>query len=580
MEITLVNGISLYNAMISGAKRIINERKNLNKINVFPIADGDTGNNMSYMMERIILEAIPSEDVSSTIESIANAAISGSRGNSGIIFSEYLNGIYEALKGKATIYLEEFHNAIINGINKAYKAIVNPIEGTILTVMRKAFDINIEEIDFNQYFKQTYAKAIIALEETTNELEILKINKVVDAGAQGMTVFLDGMKYYFETGESVEYLVIEDDHEEIVHVIDLDARYCTEALLTDVNVSNDEIKEIFKDYGTSLIVSGRAERMRIHIHTNQPDEFFMKLRDYGKIIEQKVDDMIRQQQALSLGHSRIAIVTDTIADIPMELLDKYSIHLIPMNLLVDGVSYIDKVTITTDTFYKMLDTAESFSSAQPDKMTIERNLDFLSDHYDNIIVLTVASKLSGTYNAVLQYAKGNSKIKLFDTLQNSGSQGLIVYQVAQMVENKEPLENIIKRIPELIKRTKIYVSVKTLKYMVKLGRVSKVTGLVAKLANLKPVISLGKNGEGIIKKKALSLRGNVKQIIRLAKQAPVESYVLVHSHAEKRALSLAKKLEKILGMKPQYITQISPIVAMNAGIGAIAVALTYNKEVE
>ncbi|MFA6375450.1 MAG: DegV family protein, partial [Bacilli bacterium] len=170
--------------------------------------------------------------------------------------------------------------------------------------------------------------------------------------------------------------------------------------------------------------------------------------------------------------------------------------------------------------------------------------------------------------------------KLFDTLQNSGSQGLIVYQVAQMVENKEPLENIIKRIPELIKRTKIYVSVKTLKYMVKLGRVSKVTGLVAKLANLKPVISLGKNGEGIIKKKALSLRGNVKQIIRLAKQAPVESYVLVHSHAEKRALSLAKKLEKILGMKPQYITQISPIVAMNAGIGAIAVALTYNKEVE
>ncbi|MDD5182834.1 MAG: DegV family protein, partial [Bacilli bacterium] len=397
MEITLVNGISLYNAMISGAKRIINERKNLNKINVFPIADGDTGNNMSYMMERIILEAIPSEDVSSTIESIANAAISGSRGNSGIIFSEYLNGIYEALKGKATIYLEEFHDAIINGINKAYKAIVNPIEGTILTVMRKAFDINIEEIDFNQYFKQTYAKARIALEETTNELEILKINKVVDAGAQGMTVFLDGMKYYFETGESVEYLVIEDDHEEIVHVIDLDARYCTEALLTDVNVSNDEIKEIFKDYGTSLIVSGRAERMRIHIHTNQPDEFFMKLRDYGKIIEQKVDDMIRQQQALSLGHSRIAILTDTIADIPMELLDKYSIHLIPMNLLVDGVSYIDKVTITTDTFYKMLDTAESFSSAQPDKMTIERNLDFLSDHYDNIIVLTVASKLSGTY---------------------------------------------------------------------------------------------------------------------------------------------------------------------------------------
>lgn len=580
MEIKLINGVSLYNAIISGAKRIINERKILNKINVFPIADGDTGNNMAYMMERIILDARPSEDVSSTIESIANAAITGSRGNSGIIFSEYLNGIYESLKGKVTVYLEEFHNAIINGINKAYKAIVNPIEGTILTVMRKAFDIDIEQIDFSEYFKETYVKASVALSETTNELEVLKINNVVDAGAQGMTVFLDGMNHYFETGESVEYFEIEDDFEEIVHAMELDARYCTEALLTDVNVSSDEIRETFKTYGTSLIVSGRPERMRLHIHTNEPDQIFMKLKDYGMVIEQKVDDMIRQQQALSKNHSRIAIVTDTIADIPMELADKHNIHLIPMNLLVDGVSYIDKVTITTDTFYEMLDTAESFSSAQPDKITIERNLDFLSDHYDDIIVLTVAAKLSGTYNAVSQYAKSNSKIKLFDTLQNSGSQGLIVYQVAQMIENKETMETIIKKIPELIKRTKIYVSVKTLKYVVKLGRVNKVTGLVAKISNLKPVISLGKEGEGIIKHKAFSLRGNVRQIIRLAQQAPVESYVLVHSHAEERALALAKKLEEILGMKPEYITQISPIVAMNAGIGAIAVALTYKEEVE
>ncbi len=580
MQVTLINGISLYNAMISGAKRIINERKILNKINVFPIADGDTGSNMSYMMERIILDARPSEDVSSTLESIANAAISGSRGNSGIIFSEYLNGIYESLKGKVTIYLYEFHEAIKNGINKAYKAIVNPVEGTILTVMRKAFDINVETIDFNEYFRETYAKARIALEETTNELEVLRLNKVVDAGAQGMTVFLDGMNHYFETGESVEYIEIIDDYVEISHEMDLDARYCTEALLTGVNVKADEIREIFKEYGTSLIVSGRPERMRMHIHTNEPDQIFMKLRNYGMVIEQKVDDMIRQQQALTVGHPRIAIVTDTIADIPMEIADKYNIHLIPMNLLVDGVSYIDKVTITTDTFYEMLNTADNFSSAQPDRLVIERNLDFLSDHYDNIIVLTVAAKLSGTHNAISQYAKTNSKIVVFDTLQNSAAQGLIVYQVAQMVENKDSMEKIIEKIPELIKKTKIYVSVKTLKYMVKLGRVSKVTGLVAKIANLKPVISLGKEGEGIIRCKALSLRGNVRQIIRLSQQAPVESYCLVHSHAEKRVLALAKRLEDILGMKPEYITQISPIVAMNAGIGAIAVALIYKEEVE
>lgn len=581
MNLAIMTGRELYNAIISGAKKILNERTHLNKINVFPVPDGDTGNNMSYMMQRIISDSKPSDSISDAMESIANAAISGSRGNSGIIFAEYLNGLYEHLKGKNTVYLEEFHEGIRNGVKKAYEALMNPVEGTILTVLRKSFDIEVTGDDFVEYFEKILERAKIALAETTNELEVLRINKVVDAGASGFTSFLEGMTQYIRTNEAVVYNEVDDiDHEEVAHDMIVDERYCTEALLTNVKMGTLELREHFKDLGNSLIVSGRVDKMRMHIHTNTPEEVFYRLRDYATIIEQKVDDMIRQQQALTPGHPKIAIVTDSIADIPNEVKDKYQIHLLPINLMVDNVSYLDKVTITTSTFYKMMDEVESFSSSQPDRMSIERNLKYLEEHYDDIIVVTVASKLSGTYNAIYQYAKNNPKVHVVDSRQNSGAQGLVALEVAKLIEQGKSKDEILNEIENFIDRTKIYVSVKTLKYMVKMGRLKKVTGLIAKVINLKPVISLSKEGEGIIKTKAFSLSGNIKKILKLAKQQKVTQYIMVHAQSENRANKLALKLEKILGFKPLYTTEISPVVAMNAGIGAVAVALTYETEVE
>ncbi|NCA96552.1 MAG: DAK2 domain-containing protein, partial [Methanomicrobia archaeon] len=133
MGLTTLNGTHLYHAFISGARQLINQKAMLNKINVFPVPDGDTGSNMAAMMQRIITDSIVDEHLGKTLESISSAAIAGSRGNSGIIFSEYLNGIYQGLKDADTADVKLFHKAVLNGIKMAYAAISNPIEGTILT---------------------------------------------------------------------------------------------------------------------------------------------------------------------------------------------------------------------------------------------------------------------------------------------------------------------------------------------------------------------------------------------------------------------------------------------------------------
>lgn len=355
-------------------------------------------------------------------------------------------------------------------------------------------------------------------------------------------------------------------------------RFCTEALLTDVSVGPSELKVLMKDMGSSLVVSGRSEKMRIHIHSNEPDQVMLKLRNYGTIIEQKVDDMLRQQQATSKNHPRIAVISDTIADIPSELADKYHIHFLPLYLIIDDVSYLDKFSITTNSFYEMMDTGKKFSTSQADRNTIERNLSFLMQNYDHVLVITVASKLSGTYNAIAQYAKNYPQIHVFDSRQNSGAQGLVVLKAAKLAYKGKDIDYIVSFLEEFTKRTKIYVSVKTLKYMIRQGRISKVTGLIGKMINLKPVVSLGEDGSGIIADKAFSLSGNVRKIMKLVKKAPVENYIIVHSLDPVRAGKIASKVEAITGKKPEYIETISPIVAMNAGIGAVAVALTYEKE--
>lgn len=583
MKLTILNGKHLYHAFISGAHELINQKLVLNKINVFPVADGDTGYNMASMMQKVVTDSIVTEHIGKTMESISSAAIAGSRGNSGIIFSEYLNGIYEVLKDYETVRVDKFHESVLNGIKKAYAAIQNPVEGTILTVFRKAFVIDESITDFGEYFSTINDKAIIALAETPDDLEVLRLNKVVDAGAKGLASFIEGINHYFQTGIELELRNSEEVDITIHHENELEninERYCTEALLTNCSLSPQELKEEFKNEGSSLVVSGRIDKIRIHIHTNNPDQIFLKLRNFGEILEQKVDDMIRQQQAMLKKRPKIAVLTDSIADIPLELRDKYQIHLIPMYLIVDGVSYLDKYTITTETFYKMMDVNNTFSSSQPDKNTIERNLSFLIENYEHVLVITVASKLSGTYNAINQFSKNNDKIILIDSKQNSGAQGLVVLKAAQMAFEGKSLDDILNVLPSYIRRTKIYVSVRTLKYMVRQGRLSKVTGLLGKVINLKPVVGLGKDGEGIISAKAFSLSGNTNKIIKLLKQSPIESYIIVHALAEKRANKLARKIESFTGKKPLYIEMISPIVAMNAGIGAVAVAATFEREVD
>ncbi|MFW6299252.1 MAG: DegV family protein, partial [Bacillota bacterium] len=546
------------------------------------------GTNLASMMHTILNESRLEDNVEKTLESIADAALIGARGNSGIIFAQYLNGLINALKKETPIDLDHYARSIQEAVPYAYEAISNPVEGTMITLMREWG----EAIERQRSLRKDFLDTLLAayeilkrsLQKTTETLKVLRDHKVVDAGAKGFLHFTEGFIDYIQTGKTKDLpLQASKEKLEVTHedASDETYRYCTEALISGKALDTRVIRESMQKYGDSLVIAGNATRLRLHIHTDTPQDVFHTLRTFGHIDEQKVDDMVKQHAIIHNRKYPIALVTDSIADVPQDFIDNEQIHVIPLNLIIEGSNYYDRLTITAERFYDVMDKVDTYpSSAQPNLKQMENFFSFLASHYDKILALTVSSKMSGTYSIFEKAAEAirddGTDIRIIDTRQNSGAEGLLVKDAAEMIAAGEDLDTIEQSIKAKRDDVKILVSVQTLKYMVRSGRVGKVTGIIGKVTNLKPVISIDEEGEGLIHSKGISLKGSTKKImdhiLKAHETRGIKRYVIVHAAAPERAQTYEKALTEMLGMAPEYLMTISPIVAMNAGIGAVAVA--------
>ncbi|MCR8969389.1 DAK2 domain-containing protein [Facklamia sp. 7083-14-GEN3] len=594
-QILKLDGERIYQAFLSGAYEVIKEKIELNRINVFPIADGDTGSNLAFTMRSIIENAQSMDSPKKTLASIADAALMGARGNSGIIFAQFVNGVFMEISDNESVGVTDFAQTIKKASTYAYKAISNPVEGTMITVIEDWADSLINEKDkaknFLDLISQSLSAAWKSLNETPEKLQALKDANVVDSGAKGFVHFIEGMLHYLETGE-IENLSKQVEsfkpNELVMNVhenFDENYRYCVEGIIQseDEALNLEQIKAELGQMGDSLIIAGNQSKIRLHIHSNNPEELFFKLKDYGKIVFQKADDMKRQYESIYDRKNKVAILTDSIADLPQEFMDQHQVHLLPLNILIEDSNYLDKVTITAQYFYKLMDRLDTYpSSAQPTKREAEKILLELASHYDSIIVITVSSKMSGTYETILRASKhedlANTDIKVIDSKLNSGAEGLVVKKAAEALAAGHDFKETVKIIEDTIKKTHIFVSVPTLKYMLRSGRIGRAQAFAANIVNLKPVVSIDEAGDGIVIGKTFSQKGNTKKIQELVKEIMknhrITNYAIVHANGGQRVKEFEEYYTQLIGKAPDYTMEISAIVAMSAGIGAVAIALT------
>ncbi|MGD2088678.1 MAG: DegV family protein [Candidatus Aminicenantes bacterium] len=591
MKLTEINGKDFYYAFLAGSSRIMKHQRLMNKINVFPVPDGDTGSNLASTVRHIIEQTRPDRSFKKTVDSIAAAAIDGARGNSGIIFAQFLYGISQKIDKEQKINIKRFSQAIKSALHYAISAIEKPVEGTIITVLRDWVN-HIDKIkekfdDFFQLIKESLKTAKKSLKETPRQLDILKKYNVVDAGAQGFVFFLEGIIDLLKEGNLKKILRFKTTKIEPINEThsfeDIKYRYCTEAILEGENLDKQSVKVILGELGDSVVIAGSQQKMRIHIHTNAPAELFYQLKDLGELPFQKVDDMKRQYEAAHQRKWNIALVTDSVCDLPREVMDHYQIHMASINIHFGKSNYLDKKSITPDQFYTMLKEDKEFpTTSQPGLQDFLNLYNHLSSYYDSIIAVHMSKHLSGTWNvshnAAQQVEKETGKkISVINSHQLSGTLGLMVLRTAEAIANGLTHDEIIEQLEKWANQSTILVSVKTLKYMVKGGRVSPMKGWLANVLNLKPIVSVDADGKSVLYDKAFSQKGNMKKVMKITqgkmRNNTLWKYSILHAHDPEEAAWFAVKLTQLLGKKPDFIIDISPAVGLSAGHGAVAVSL-------
>lgn len=595
LKVQEINGKFLYYAFVAGGNQILQNQYEINEINVFPVRDKDTGTNLASTIRAVIDNIKPHKSYKKTVNKIAEAALMGARGNSGVIFAQFLYGLSKETQDKHVISLNEFAESVKRSIPYIYEAISNPVEGTILTVIKDWSEFIYNKKTLSHNFKNVLIDSLEtaekSLKETTSKLKALNKYGVVDAGAMGFVLFIQGIINFVKNSNirelaNVNYQNISLIHTEDVLEEDINHRYCTEAILKRLNIKKPELQKILGDAGDSVVVAGSKDICRIHVHTNNPAELFHELKNYSTITFQKVDDMVRQNEVIVNRKWNIAIVTDSTCDLPQDLLDYYQINTIPLNLNFGDNHYLDKITVQPEQFYDLLENEEAFpKTSQINEHSFTNVYSQLASHYDYIISLHLTGKFSGTYESSRKAAERiekefNTEIFSFDSRTLSGALGLMVLKTAQSIESGDSFESIKSKLAGWRNNAKIFVSVRDLKYMIKGGRVSKPKGMIAKTLGLNPVISMDEDGNSLLFGKTFSQDSSLKKIFKhitkISKGKEIWNYVVLHAHNEDGAKNTSAKMEEITGKKPLSIINISPVIGMHAGIGANAVAILFD----
>ena len=303
-----IEGKMLRDMFVSGANNLQNHKDLVDKLNVFPVPDGDTGTNMSltisYAMKE--LSKVQADSITDIGKSLSKGSLMGARGNSGVILSQIIRGFSKAIEGKDKINTEDLAKAFKNGSDTAYKAVIKPIEGTILTVVRESGEYAIKaakkEKDLLKFLEMVIAEANESLERTPELLKNLKEAGVVDSGGKGLVLIYEGM-YEALKGNPIE---AKDSNSSNVQEVkqagtsinteDIKFCYCTEFILESDSISDTEIRDIMLPYGDSLAVVGDEGIIKVHVHTNDPGLALQEALKYGQLVTIKIENMKLQHE--------------------------------------------------------------------------------------------------------------------------------------------------------------------------------------------------------------------------------------------------------------------------------------------
>jgi DegV family protein with EDD domain len=570
----------------------------LNRINVFPVPDGDTGTNLALTVRAISDHLRLNRDraVSEVANQAAQAAVLGARGNCGMMLSHFLLGFSEAVGDRARITTREFGEALAGGAKNLYAALERPVEGTILTVMRETAEAAEARTDgdFVPFLKHLVDEARASLARTPEELPVLKQAGVVDAGAKGFVSLLEGVALLIH-GDPLVAVAVEDDPGDaaVARVAYPDAeeqyRYCTEALVRGPSLpTQGSVRAFLREKGDSLIVIRSGDVLKVHVHTDEPEEVFAYLRSVGTLATHKAEDMQAQHETVGraadqhvrLARRPIVIVADSAADLPEEIVRAHGIHVTPL-LLIDGdETYRDGVDVSAAQFHERLELeAPVPTTSQPAPADFLEVFGRAAEDGENILGVILGSGLSGTFSSAEAAASRfhGADVHLMDSQGLTLLTGLLVLKACELAELARPPEEIVAELERIRDQSGVLFTVDTFDRLLASGRVGRGRAMLGSMLSVKPIMELDRHGKVRPLAKALGRdRAQVALLDALAAKIPENAKVrfgIVYVGDSEIVDQVSGALRSRYGYDTEIlVAPATPVIATHLGIGAWGVA--------
>ena len=578
-------------ALRSGIHRVILEQEHLNNINVFPVPDGDTGTNLSLSLSSALplINDNQSRPLDQMLEAIADALLDGARGNSGAIMAQFFQGVCDSAEDLAQFSVTQFSVAVDTGNRYAHEAMAEPKEGTILSVIAAVAHSlnNVSAESFSNLFDKAVEVGNTALEKTTQQLEVLRKAGVVDAGAKGFVVLLEGMRDFISDGKETPKPDVADllSQSQIARagedVDDLLFRYCTECVINGEDIDRRKLRESLSELGNSLVIAGTRRKARVHIHVNEPEQVFDAAGRFGTLSVQKADDMQMQQHSSGSTDTRFAVITDSGADIAEEDMERLDIHMIPMRVQFGDRAYLDKIGISADDFFRELETSSiAPTTSQPAPGDFRRQYQFLASHYPDVVSISVSGTVSGSLQAAKSAAgrlNAGGQVHLIDTLNASLGQGLVAVRAAECAAAGMHIDDALKVINDITPLTRTFAMVPELAYAVRGGRLSAWVKTVADLLHITPVLINSEDGRivpgGVIPGRRNPLSGFARFIAKRHATDQRLRVAIGHAQCDDDAGRLAEDLQrKLPGIEEVSICELGAAIGVHVGKGSIVTA--------
>ena len=474
--------------------------------------DGDTGTNF-WLTTRSIAEALqrlgdaPLPDVSRTA---AQAAVMGSRGNSGMMLSHFLVGFDEAIASRFRLSSRDLAIAIRRGFDKLEAALENPVEGTILTVCRDtavgADEAAARGDDVGGVLRHCLQRADESLKRTPELLQDLKKAGVVDAGGMGFVRMIEGVV------RLLDGLATEEREEDRLAIAgatpaatfeveaDRDFRFCSEVLVRGPALpsSGEARARLHELNGGSLLVLRTADLLRVHVHLNDAEPLFKLAESWGEVVTRKAEDMREQHAMLATATQGVSVVTDSSCDLPDAVLDQHGIGLVPLQLTLGDKSYEDRVNVGPDAVYKYLRERRepNPTTSQPTPAAFVRSYEHARASSAEVVAVLLSSALSGTFgNAeAARRSFAPAGITLVDSRSASLGLGLLALRGAELAEAGQAPDAIAAELLRIRSGAGCFFTVAQLDNLMRSGRVSRVKGWLGNLLDMKPILTIDQEG--------------------------------------------------------------------------------------